>query len=112
MKIDLARKNTMDSMATPISPEMKTPSYPCLHIDCGEALLEDLPDSGVMEIKFKVVSRSCSERDGKKDCCVTLEVQTILDVEAEEEKDGEKESTGSVLDRLAKLEAAGEDSED
>lgn len=109
MKIDLARKDSMAAMTQPISSET---SYPRLYIDCGEVLLEDLPDSGTMEVKFKVVSRSCDERDGKKNCCVTLEVQKILDVEAAEEKDEVKESTGSVLDRLAKLEAAGEDNED
>lgn len=100
--IDLGRKSP-----EPIGmPEMPTktsePSvhYPTLYID-GDASLMKLPDSGVMEVAFKVCSRNVTTRDSKTTCCVCLDVTKILEVEADVST-GEKESASDVLDKLAK----------
>jgi hypothetical protein len=112
MKIDLGSTYDMPEMPIMAKSQSDKPAkhYPTLHIDCGDVLLENLPDSGVMEINFKVVSRSCNERDGKKSCCVTLEVREITDVEEKEEADDAPENATSALDKLAELESAKEDS--
>lgn len=95
-------------------PEMvakKDVHYPTLHIDGDQEL--GLPESGELTVKFKRVSESHSERDGKVSYSCVLEIHKILDVEgAEPEK---KERTEDVLDALMKkikAEKNGADSEE
>ena len=110
MKIDLGSDYTaQESVPSPVSGKPKK-HYPHLQIDCGDVMLENLPDEGVIELRYKVVSRSCNEYNGKKTCCVSLEAREILDVEESEEPDEVPESATSALDKLAELESAKEDS--
>jgi hypothetical protein len=72
-------------------------------LDCGSELLDGLPEEGELTVRYKVVSKSTNERDGKKSCTLTLEVREIVEVEREEEED---DSAESALDKLAEIETA------
>lgn len=99
MKIDLGRKS--ESLEPCCAPETKNDvHYPTLWVS-GDAAkdLKDIPEEGVMKIRYKRVGLSVSERDGKKDCSVDLEVREVLGARGLEET---KRSRESELDSLAK----------
>lgn len=86
-------------MAVPSSPEPeKKKSYPCLYLDWDNKY--DLPDSGVMEVRFKKRSETTRKYEGDTSQSVELEILEIVDVEPAEEA-GE-ESPGEALDRYRK----------
>lgn len=100
MNIDLGTKYPSGPCEPCSKPDKNLKSYPCLYIDCGEALLKNLPDEGVIELRYKVTSRSTNEREGKKNCSLTLEAREILEIEVSDEK---PETAESAIDKLAEL---------
>jgi hypothetical protein len=56
-----------------------------------------------MLVRFCTTSRSVNERDGKKTSSVSLEIQKILNVEADPE---EKEEPGDLLDKYMEEETS------
>lgn len=63
-------------VASQSEPKKTKMSYPSLYIsDLKESI--EMPDSGEATIKFKVVERRETERDGKTSCSYDLEVQDI-----------------------------------
>lgn len=104
--IDLGKKWD-GPMALPEAPgkdEESKVHYPCLYVDTKEGSdLADLPDEGTMTVRYKIVSRTLSEREGKKSASLSIDVQKILDVEGEKSKSDDK-SAGEELDKLAESE--------
>jgi hypothetical protein len=112
MKIDLGTVYDSPSMAMPEMPSKpeQNKHYPTLNIECGDVMLNGLPDEGVIELRYKVTSRSCNERNGKKTCCITLEAREILDIEPRAKGASDSaDSPAEALDKLAELESANED---
>jgi hypothetical protein len=94
--IDLGK--SMGSPSSPPSvntPDKKEKYYPCLYLDWDDKY--DLPDEGVMEVRFKKKSETNRSSDGKTSQSVELEIQEILDVEPTGVV--EEESGGRALDR-------------
>jgi hypothetical protein len=89
-------------MGGPISlPEPSTASpkkekyYPCLFLDWDNEY--DLPESGIMEVRFVKKSETTRTRDGETSQSVELEIRAIIDVESEAKE--KKESGGDALDK-------------
>jgi hypothetical protein len=97
MSIDLDQK---DSYPEVVKNTADTRKYFPTFRYSGKEL--DLPDEGEMTIRFKVVERTESERDGKKTCSYTIEVQSIEDVEEESDDSPTKsyDEAGSALDKI------------
>lgn len=92
--IDLGRK-----MGGPVNVEMtkdvkEEKHYPNLHLEWEKPY--DLPDEGVMTVRYKKTSASMSQHGDKKNYTVGLDILEILDTEAKE--DTEEKSTGDILD--------------
>jgi len=103
--IDLGRKSG------PFPTEAVNPAekhYPTLYLDdIGSEM--DLPDDGLMTVRFHKTSETTTDREGKKTQCVCIEVQEIVKVKGEAPKEDEK-SPGEVLDELlAEKQKEGED---
>jgi len=98
MSIDL---NQADSIPEVVKATSKEKYYPSFHYSGEEEL--DLPDEGEMTVRFRVVERTESERNGKKTCSYTIEVQSIEDVEEENDDSPTKsyDEAGSALDKIA-----------
>lgn len=80
--IDLGKKsNCCAEVCAPTPKGEDTVHYPSLYIDGDEGC--DLPDSGVMTVRFKVQSRSTHERGGSKTGNVCLDIEKIVSVEAD-----------------------------
>ena len=77
-------------------PKKKEKYYPSLYLDWDDDY--ELPDEGVMEVRFKKRSETNRTTDGKTTQSVELEIRAILDVESEE-KESEEESGDKALDR-------------
>lgn len=81
--IDLGKTfNDIGAIAVSVGDEPDKKHYPDLYLsDVDDPSLLDLPDEGVAEIHFKVVSRSHHEEnrhgDKKRTCSLTLEVRSI-----------------------------------
>lgn len=95
--IDLGKK-----MSDPIAVEMPPPSerkkyYPCLYLDWDEKY--DLPKSGVMTVRFRKKSQTTRESDRGDSQTVELDIEKILDVEADKEKKSDRDSGSEALDR-------------
>lgn len=94
--IDLGRESG------PFPTEAVNPSpgkhYPTLYLDDvgGEM---DLPDDGVMTVRFHKTSETTTDREGKKTQCVCLEVREIKSVKGQKPPEDEK-SPGEVLDEM------------
>jgi len=96
--IDLGK--TMDSPIAAPEPTVKSSKekekyYPCLYLDWDEKY--DLPDEGVMEVRFRKKSETNRTSDKGTTQSVELEIQEILDVESEAGE--ETESPGDTLDK-------------
>ena len=97
--IDLGKP--MNGIAVPVSP---TPSkkakkekyYPSLYLDWDQDY--ELPEEGILEIRFKKRSETNRSADGKTTQSVELEMREILDVESES-SEGDEESGADALDR-------------
>ena len=72
--------------------------YPTAYLEGDE--FADLPKEGVMVIKFKVVSKTVSERHGEKRVAVDLELRKLLDVKAKENPEEKEEDRESILDKI------------
>jgi hypothetical protein len=98
MSIDLEQKDSYPEVASTASENRKY--FPSFHYS-GKEL--DLPNEGEMTIRFKVTERTESDRHGKKTCSYTLEVQSIEDVEEENDDSPTKsyDEAGSALDKIA-----------
>lgn len=103
-----------DLSAAPVSPESREDRiiYPTLRIQGPEEL--DLPDAGVITLRFKRTAESHStDRDGKKQYTCELDITSIEKVEDEAPRSPTRRdtSTGDALDRLAAARAAEKESE-
>lgn len=78
MNLDLGKKQ--DLTVKPANPSKKEKAkvyYPTIHLSDVEGL-EDLPEGEFeFEGKGRVVSKTVSERDGKRYCSCEIEVQSI-----------------------------------
>ena len=105
--IDLG-KPLMDPCCVPTSPGLEKDSpktyYPPLYIDGDHKLIEGIPESGTMTIKFERTSRTVSSRGEKTTVSVALDVQQILSVvpDNDEGEDGAP-TGGDAIDALAKM---------
>lgn len=107
--IDLGRTMSKgELMPAPTSPS--EPYYPTLYIDSDGDKLADLPECGTMTIYFERQSVTKTDRDGKQSVSVSLEVQQILNVKADEDDDKKdsRKSRENTLDKYA-ADAAKED---
>jgi hypothetical protein len=98
--IDLGRKG-YGAIPAPATIDSDEPHYPTLYIDYEGGELTSLPDSGEMTVKFRVNSRTESERDGKKSCSLSLDIKRILSVKASETP---RKSREDELDEMADAE--------
>jgi hypothetical protein len=95
--IDLGRKG-YGAIPAPATLDSDETHYPTLYIDYEGGELKNLPDSGEMVVKFRVNSRTESERDGKKSCSLSLDIKRILSVKASE---APRKSREAELDEIA-----------
>lgn len=115
MNVDLGMKG-FGSIAPMKVSEPDDVCYPEFHY-CGDSELE-LPDEGVMEIKFRKVSEEERvDREGNKRFSCTVEVRKILKVDGEDVKapatSGEGGKTEAALDKiLSALKSDSHDRED
>lgn len=84
------------SMPEPPKKGKKEKYYPSLYLDWDDDY--DLPESGVMEVRFKKKSETNRSQDGKTTQNVEIEIRAILSVESEKEESDE-ESGDKALDR-------------
>lgn len=92
-------------VAAPEEPKKTKLAYPSLYIsDLKESI--EMPDSGEATIKFKVVERRETERDGKTSCSYDLEVQ---DISFSAEKAEESSADDEIEKGLAEAEETDED---
>jgi hypothetical protein len=85
------------SVSEPSKPSKKKEKYyPSLYLDWDDDY--ELPESGVMEVRFKKRSETNRSQDGKTSQSVEIEIREILDVESEEEEATE-ESGSDALDK-------------
>lgn len=80
--IDLGKTyDDLGAIAVSVNDSPKKKHYPDLYLsDIDDPDLLDLPDEGVAEIRFRVVSRSYREdgrSDKKRSCSLTLEVISL-----------------------------------
>jgi hypothetical protein len=78
-------------------PEEPKEHYPSVYLS-GEKAYE-LPESGEMTVRFKRVSRSETERDGKERHEVTLDLIEITSVKPDKETE-DSDSPEAALDKL------------
>lgn len=71
--------------------------YPSVYLSGEEAY--DLPESGTMTVRFKRVSRSETEREGKERHEVTLDLLEITSVKSDK-KSEDSDSPEAALDKL------------
>ena len=91
--------------ASPMSDSKREPDYPTFHYE-GKIEL-DLPDEGVMEIRFRKVSETSSvNKSGEHWYACTIEVQSILEVESEDEEEGEDEPSAPYSSKAKSTEDA------
>lgn len=101
--IDLGRES--GPLSAPVGKPEKAKYYPTLYIDSAPGEI-DLPTEGEMTVRFKVCSKTVSERDGEKTSSVSVEIQKIIDVEADEEdQKSERKSAEDTLDKYAEEES-------
>jgi hypothetical protein len=98
-------------LAKPCCADPDRVSYPNLYIDLNDKdALKSLPDSGVMTVRFKVVGRNEHMTDGKYSCNVCLEVQKVVDVEADPGTEpNDRKDREATLSKLADAEGEDED---
>lgn len=92
--IDLGR-NMNGSLGIEVVKDVKEEKhYPNLHLEWSKPY--DLPDEGVMTVRYKKTSASMSQHGDKKNYTVGLDILEILDTEAKGET--EEKTTGDILD--------------
>lgn len=107
--IDLGHKHETPMQCEPAEPDKNRVSYPSLYIASDSKI--DLPDSGDAIIRFKKVSSSESERDGKSSYSCELEIMAIKPTEAgpmeepEAKEDEAPKSSSGFRKSLAKVKA-------
>lgn len=75
MELDLSQSDSYggNTLAMPDKPE---PSYPCLYLTCEG--VEDMPDSGMMRVRYRVKGRSeRTDKNGDETHSVDLELLSI-----------------------------------
>jgi hypothetical protein len=90
------------------SAESETPKkkvYPSLYISDLDTKL-DLPDSGEAIVKFKVVERRETERDGKKTCSYDIEIHELTPTA---KKSSQKSSDDDIEEGLSEAENSSKD---
>lgn len=102
MRIDLGKK--MDDCTPCCAPSPAKDSepkvyYPSLYMS-GSPDLAEIPESGVIELRFRRVSKSIRDRDGKQQIEVEIEALEVLDVESDE--DEAKETAEESFDKTAR----------
>lgn len=104
-EISLAREYSNDSpMGSPVAAQ-RGPDYPSFHYEGPKEL--DLPDEGELTIKFRKTSETSSvDKSGKHWYACCIEVQSICDVEGEDEDEVESPTntqgngTAEALDKI------------
>lgn len=94
--IDLGKPMSSGMVAMPEKSSKKEKYYPSIYLDWDDKY--DLPDSGVMEVRFKKRSETNRTQEGKTSQSVDLEILEILDVESDD-SDAKTESGDKALDR-------------
>jgi hypothetical protein len=93
--IDLAEKMSSPEEA----PCCEEPYYPTIHISKDEPI--SLPDKGQMVVKFEVISREESDRDGKKRYSCQVRLKKISQVKGPKpEKVDPYAQSSAILDAL------------
>lgn len=91
-----------EGVAITSSPDSDKVHYPTFNYAGSEEL--GIPKSGTMTVKYKEVSSTHSDRDGKKRYECTVEIQEIISVNGGDVKAPTKSGSeaGDALDKLAK----------
>jgi len=90
-------------ISAPEEPKKTKMVYPSLYIsDLKESI--EMPDSGEATIKFKVIERRETERDGKTSCSYDLEVQDISFAAGKPGKTPSKSDDDEIESGLAEAE--------
>jgi hypothetical protein len=99
MNIDLGKKCS-EPICCPVpssSGDCDKVYYPSLYLE-GSSDLKSLPESGELTIRFRRVTFTTSERDGKQKISLELEVRAITGAKS---GDADKEKSGEdALDEL------------
>jgi hypothetical protein len=101
LNIDLEEKGLT---ASPTISESKKKYYPTIHF--SEDSPPEFPEEGEMTVKYKKVSSTTRETDGKKVYECTLEIQELISAEGSDEGEDESptksyDEAGDALDKLA-----------
>jgi hypothetical protein len=81
----------------PQEAKKKEKYYPSLYLDWEDDY--ELPESGVMEVRFKKRSETNRSQDGKTTQSVEIEIREILEVTPDKKAKSESESGEKALDR-------------
>lgn len=86
--IDLGKK--LRDMVNVVPVQADEPHYPDLYLsDVEDTKLVEMPDKGICEIRYRVVSRTHREEKGRKDSCsIRLEVLSITPPEGSKKRNG------------------------
>lgn len=101
--IDLGKKMGGGPLAVDVPPPMPSERkkyYPCLYLDWDGKY--DLPASGEMTVRFRKKSETTRESDRGTSQTVELDIEEILDVEADKEKKGSRDEGSEALDKYKK----------
>lgn len=96
--MDLGTKPGEGLCPEPYDP--KAPYYPSIYINEQKDSLDDIPAEGKAVIKYKVRSRTTSERNGVKKHSMSLDVLSI-DPEVAQKDDAKKKAEGKAVEMSA-----------
>lgn len=105
MKIELGEEIGIGAMTAPAMPEPPKKYYPTIHVSGKEN--HDFPSEGTMEVTFKKVREEVStDEEGNTRYSCTLEIQSIDEIEGEDESGDMPKNHGreaeDALDALAR----------
>lgn len=101
MKIDLKRK---PETSEPKPTETSSDSYPCVYLSDIEDIA-DIPAEGMAQVHYKVVSKTMTERGGKKRFNCELEIRSIEPTGKVKSQPKEKEDPDKIFSKLDKKES-------
>lgn len=73
--------------------------YPNLYLDNIADEL-DLPEDGLMVIRYHKTSETTTDREGEKTQCCSIEVREIVSVKPEKSSKNDEKSPGEILDEM------------
>jgi hypothetical protein len=96
----------IEGIGSPVPAQTSKPPkeiHPQVHIEADEEVLKklkDLPEAGIMRVRYCVVRKSVrNEHEGKKTGSLDIDLMEILGAQAESE---DEEDGSTALDKLAK----------